>query len=257
MIYRSKKITPEQSSLLERPNFAQYPTEQELSTDKGTTNNETEKEVENDIRGIFPKDNAEWLNWISQGKADYLNKEKIQTLINQQRKNLAEVEYLDLDSVAKVIKDFENTSIEASDIAKQYELKTGEYANADNEMMYREGDPERHYQQLARDRYEERMQNKWYQSKEAFQDSMLSLKETMQAILGREVRMEDVAGFENAYLGENRLSSVNKAEADAFAHTLFKPMLDEVAKLAPTQAERQEFTEYMMALVFFFHYSVI
>ena len=36
-----------------------------------------------DVRGIFPKDNAEWLNWISQGKADYLNKEKIQTLIDQ------------------------------------------------------------------------------------------------------------------------------------------------------------------------------
>lgn len=37
VIYRSKKITPEQSSLLERPNFVQYPTGQELSDDKGTT----------------------------------------------------------------------------------------------------------------------------------------------------------------------------------------------------------------------------
>ncbi len=34
VIYKDKNITPEQSSLLERPNFAQYPTEQELSTDK-------------------------------------------------------------------------------------------------------------------------------------------------------------------------------------------------------------------------------
>ena len=34
VIYRSKEITPEQSSLLKRPNFAQYPTEQELSKDK-------------------------------------------------------------------------------------------------------------------------------------------------------------------------------------------------------------------------------
>ena len=31
VIYRSEEITPEQSSLLERPNFAQYPTEQEFS----------------------------------------------------------------------------------------------------------------------------------------------------------------------------------------------------------------------------------
>ena len=42
----------------------------------------------------------------------YVDKEKIQTLINQQRINLADVEYLDLDSVAKVVKDFENPSIE-------------------------------------------------------------------------------------------------------------------------------------------------
>ena len=65
-----------------------------------------------DVRGIFPKDNAEWLNWISQGKADYLNKEKIQTLIDQQRINLAEVDYLDLDSAAKILKDFQNPTID-------------------------------------------------------------------------------------------------------------------------------------------------
>ena len=65
-----------------------------------------------DVRGIFPKDNAEWLNWISQGKADYLNKEKIQTLIDQQRINLAEVDYLDLDSVANILKDFQNPTID-------------------------------------------------------------------------------------------------------------------------------------------------
>ena len=64
--------------------------------------------VVSDIRGIFPKDNAEWLNWIIQGKSLYLDKEKIQTLINQQRKTLAEVEYLDLDYVTSVINNFEN-----------------------------------------------------------------------------------------------------------------------------------------------------
>lgn len=69
--------------------------------------------IVSDIRGIFPKDNAEWLNWISQGKSLYLNKEKIQALIDKQRKTLAEVEYLDLNSVTKVIKDFENPTLEA------------------------------------------------------------------------------------------------------------------------------------------------
>lgn len=34
--------------------------------------------------------------------------EKIQTLIDQQRTTLAEVEYLDLDDITKVINSFEN-----------------------------------------------------------------------------------------------------------------------------------------------------
>ncbi|MBR3565209.1 MAG: hypothetical protein IKN91_02620 [Paludibacteraceae bacterium] len=62
----------------------------------------------NSIRNVFPKDNAEWLNWILQDKALYLNKEKIQTLIDQQRTNLADVEYLDLNLLAKVIENFDN-----------------------------------------------------------------------------------------------------------------------------------------------------
>ena len=63
------------------------------------------------IRGLYPKDNAEWLNWISQGKLLYVNKEKIQISIDQQRRNLADVEYLDLNYVAKVIKDFDNPTL--------------------------------------------------------------------------------------------------------------------------------------------------
>jgi len=83
-----------------------------------------------------------------------------------------------------------------------------------------------------------------YQAQEALMDSMLGLKEGMRAILGKGYTdIADVPGFENAYLGENRLSSVNKAECDAFSHLVFKPMLDEVAKLAGTEAERQELTE--------------
>ena len=40
------KIAPEQSSLLERPNFAQYPTEQELSNSKDTTSSQNNNELE-------------------------------------------------------------------------------------------------------------------------------------------------------------------------------------------------------------------
>lgn len=137
---------------------------------------------------------------------------------------------------------------EAADIAMQNELRVGEFADTStDEVLNRDGDPEIHERTLARHRYEQRMKSGMYQLQEALQDSMLGLKEAMTAILGKNTRMEDVDGFENAYLGENRLSSVNKAEADAFAHLLFKPMLEEVAKLAHSTAEREELTDYMMA----------
>lgn len=63
------------------------------------------------VRGLFPKDNAEWINWISQGKAAYLDHKKIQALIDQQRIDLADVEYLDLNNVAKVMENFINPVI--------------------------------------------------------------------------------------------------------------------------------------------------
>ena len=147
---------------------------------------------------------------------------------------------------------------EAADVAKQHELKVGNYAvvssegrNVADNDLYRDGAPEVHERVYARRRYEERVRRGMYQMQEALQDSMLGLREAMNAILRGEgkkkVNIEDVDGFENAYLGENRLSSINKAEADAFAHLLFKPLLDEVAKLAPSEEARETLTDYMMA----------
>ena len=191
----------------------------------------------NSIRNVFPKNNSEWLNWINQGKALYLDKEKIQNLIDQQRTILADVEYLDLDSAAKVVENFENPNTEGG--------------NRSDDILFRDGDGVEYGKALARDTFERRMRSGMYQMQEALQDSMLSLKVAMEAIYKAEGRnntyIEDVAGFENAYLGENRLSSVDKAECDAFANLLFKPLLEEVGKLAKNAAERAELTDYMMA----------
>ena len=143
--------------------------------------------------------------------------------------------------------------VEAEDIAKQYELGVGNFKVAntdtaeDDEVNFRMSDHEMYERALARDAYERKVKSGWYQTQEAQQDSMLGLKEAMQAILGKKVYMEDIAGFENAYLGENRLASKNKAEIDAFAALVFKPMLVEVAKLAKTEDERTELTDYLMA----------
>lgn len=151
---------------------------------------------------------------------------------------------------------YDNLFSEAADVAKQYELGVGENSHIEDngsttaDQLFRDGSPEGRERAMARQRYEERVQRGMYQTQEALQDSMLGLKEAMDAILrgeGIEGYIEDVAGYENAYLGENRLSSVNKAEADAFARLVFRPLLDEVAKLAPSDKDRIELTDYMMA----------
>lgn len=191
----------------------------------------------NSIRNVFPKNNSEWLNWISQGKALYMDKEKIQTLIDQQRTILADVDYLDLDSIAKVVENFENPT-------------TSDEINADNDLMFRDGDDVEYDKAMARDIYEKRVSRGLFQTQEAIQDSMLGLKEAMNAILkaeGKKMYIEEIPGYENPYLGENRLSSVSQAECTAFAHTLFKPLLECVAEMAPTKAEREQLTDYMMA----------
>ena len=66
----------------------------------------------NSIRNVFPKQNAEWLNWISQGKLLFVDKEKVQALITKQRTVLADVDYLDLNHVAKLVENFENPKFE-------------------------------------------------------------------------------------------------------------------------------------------------
>ena len=133
-----------------------------------------------------------------------------------------------------------------------FEINEGYSKNvADEGIMFRDGDSLEYNKAMARDIYEQRVSRGMYQAQEALQDSMLGLKEAMDAILKAEgngkTYIEDVAGYENAYLGENRLSSVNQAECTAFAQTLFKPMLEEVAKLAKTADDRAELTDYMMA----------
>ena len=188
----------------------------------------------NSIRNVFPKNNSEWLNWISQGKALYMDKEKIQALIDQQRTILADVEYLDLDSAAKVVENFENPKPESK-----------------NDALFRDGDAKDYEKAQARETYERRVSTGMFQSREAIQDSMLSLKVAMDAIeeatAGKAKRIEDYDGFENAYLGENRLSSVNQAESAAFAHLLIRPMMEEVNRLAPTAKDRAELIDYMFA----------
>ena len=92
----------------------------------------------NSIRNVFPKKNAEWLNWISQGKALYIDKEKVQNLIDQQRTILADVDYLDLDSVANILKDFQNPTIDEKNHSALSENALSSEPSHDREAMRNE-----------------------------------------------------------------------------------------------------------------------
>ena len=229
--------------------------------------------VVNDIRGLFNKDSHEWLNWISQGKLLYADKEKIQALIDKQRTNLAEVNYLNLDDVAKKVKDFENPkllSVKISEVDKKgsdstdrsvrenpknedkprYSRKPGEsifdYASRVSEDV----DRSVRERVSARDEYEKKVKSKGFQTKEALQNSMLGLQEFMSAIdhaSGNKRYIEDIPDFENPILGENRLSSVNKEEMHQVAKTQFKPLMSAVAKLSGNGKESGELYDYMFA----------
>ena len=227
----------------------------------------------NSVRNVFPKDNAEWLNWISQNKLLYADKEKIQALIDKQQTNLADVNYLNLDDVAKKVKDFENPKLFGEEIIDdgkkgsdsiersvrenpknedkpRFSRKPGEsifdYASRVSE------DVDRSVREIvsARDEYEKKVKSKGFQTKEALQNSMLGLQEFMFAIdhaSGNKRYIEDIPDFENPILGENRLSSVNKEEMHQVAKTQFKPLMSAVAKLSGNGKESGELYDYMFA----------
>ena len=153
---------------------------------------------------------------------------------------------------------------EAADIDKQNSLSVGNYNkeetsesmsshaadnNKDSDILLRDndGEPEVHERKQVREKYEKRIRSGLYQTQEAMIDSMRSLHDAMLMIADDKKHIEDIEGFENAYLGENRLSSVNEAEVKAFATLLFNPLLNEVSKIAKTKEERQQLTDYMMA----------
>lgn len=199
----------------------------------------------NSIRNVFPKDNAEWLNWITQDKALYLDKNRIQALIDQQRTNLADVGYLDLNSVAKIVKKFENPQIPRESFSENADAEGGK-----NGRIHRDGDFTERDEVAARDYYERMVSESGYQFREAVQDSMLGLRKAMEAILGggKKFRVEEVPGNENAYLAENRMSSVNAAEQHYYFVECMKPLLEEIHKICGSdKALRQELTDYMMA----------
>lgn len=190
----------------------------------------------NDVRSLHGREFKNIVEPIVKNKTlKWVNKEKgLAYLSSASQPVQQEIDGQTLSSAAKVVENFENPKPESK-----------------NDVLFRDGDAKDYEKAQARETYERRVSTGMFQSREAIQDSMLSLKVAMDAIeeatAGKAKRIEDYDGFENAYLGENRLSSVNQAESAAFAHLLIRPMMKEVNRLAPTAKERAELIDYMFA----------
>lgn len=121
----------------------------------------------------------------------------------------------------------------AKDIAMQYDMGVGNY--------YREESPS----DGSREKYESSLKGWRYKATEAYQDSMLSLK-NLQDIIA-EVSGKPIKPFENAYMAENQLSSKNTAEAEKYYKNDFVPMLEAAGKMMKRYGLTQKDIErYMM-----------
>lgn len=194
----------------------------------------------NDVRSFHGREFKNIVEPIVNNKTlKWVDKEKgLSYLSSASQPVQQEIDKEVLNTAAKIVENFDNP------------VKNDENLSEDDEL-FRDGDAAEYEKAHARNIYDQRVKRGMFQMQEAMQDSMLSLKEAMNAVLKAEgkskVHIEDVAGFENPYLGENRLSSVNQAECKAFAQTLFKPLLNEVSRLAENTVERTMLTDYMMA----------
>lgn len=120
----------------------------------------------------------------------------------------------------------------AIDVAMQYNMGVGNY--------FREGESDG-----SREEYENSLQGWKYKAREAYQDSMLALKNLQEVIAN--VSGKPIKSFEDAYKAENQLSSKNTAEAEEYYEKFFKPMLEAEGKMMKNYGlSHKEIERYMM-----------
>lgn len=120
----------------------------------------------------------------------------------------------------------------AIDVAMQYNMGVGNY--------FREGESDG-----SREEYENSLQGWKFKAREAYQDSMLALK-NLQEIIAK-VSGKPIKSFEDAYTFENQLSSKNTSESEKYYDEFFVPLLNAEGKLIKKYGlTHKEIERYMM-----------
>ena len=119
----------------------------------------------------------------------------------------------------------------AKDVAMQYQMGVGNYFREDTDGSI--------------GMYEQSLKGWKYKAQEAYQDSMLALKNLQEVIA--KVSGKPIKSFENAYMAENQLSSKNTSEAEVYYKKHYQPMLREAGKMMKKYGLTQKGIErYMM-----------
>lgn len=117
------------------------------------------------------------------------------------------------------------------DVAMQYQMGVGNYFREDTDGSI--------------GMYEQSLKGWKYKAQEAYQDSMLALKNLQEVIA--KVSGKPIKSFENAYMAENQLSSKNTSEAEVYYKKHYQPMLQEAGKMMKKYGLTQKGIErYMM-----------
>lgn len=203
------------------------------------------KEIRNKIVGTLPKygydsrvATEEYLARMAESGVDVSTWERIkQAFKNLLRRiginiqiNDNELKYILWRSAQNLDK---NRPIDlAIDVAMQYKIGVGNYL--------REGESDG-----SREEYENSLKGWKYKAREAYQDSMLALKNLQEVIAN--VSGKPIKSFEDAYKAENQLSSKNTAEAEEYYEKFFKPMLEAEGKMMKNYGlSHKEIERYMM-----------
>lgn len=203
------------------------------------------KEIRNKIVGTLPKygydsrvATEEYLARMAESGVDVSTWERIkQAFKNLLRRiginiqiNDNELKYILWRSAQNLDK---NRPIDlAIDVAMQYNMGVGNY--------FREGESDG-----SREEYENSLKGWKYKAREAYQDSMLALKNLQEVIAN--VSGKPIKSFEDTYKAENQLSSKNTAEAEEYYEKFFKPMLEAEGKMMKNYGlSHKEIERYMM-----------
>ena len=137
--------------------------------------------------------------------------------------------------------------------AEYKSVKTTEGQSTDEGILFRDGESDG-----TREEYDRRVRRpnrsgsvgKWdnlgWRMKEAYQDSMLSLKE-LQEVIAKKYGLQEIPSWMNAYLQENLMSSRNKAASDVYMRDFYNPMMKEVQALIKKGVKYEDLVNYMIA----------